>query len=382
MIYDAILLGLGAMGSAAAYHLARRGYRVLGLDRFTPPHNLGSSHGQTRIIREAYFEHPLYVPLVQKAYENWAELEHTTKQHLFLQTGGAMIGRAEGVLVKGARTSAEAHHLVHEMLSAQELHRRFPAFYPSDEMIAVWEPRAGILFPEKCIAAHLASARTQGAILHFEEAVLSWRASGSGVEVTTAKNEYFAGRLLISAGAWLAQLAPDLQLPLTCARQTLFWFKPKANPSHFLPKHFPIFLWEYEPDHIFYGFPDLGEGIKLAIHHEGVLTDPNEIKREVDLDETSGLRTILRQFMPEAEGDLLNATVCMYTNTPDSHFLIDHHPYYPQVLLASPCSGHGFKFSSALGEILAELLTTGRTEFDLSPFRLARFTQTGASQSS
>lgn len=382
MIYDAILLGLGAMGSATAYHLARRGQRVLGLDRFTPPHDLGSSHGQTRIIREAYFEHPLYVPLVQKAYENWAELEHTTGQQLFLPTGGAMIGRAEGVLVTGARASAVTHRLPHEILSAQELYRRFPAFHPADDMIAVWEPRAGILFPEKCIAAHLASARALGATLRFEEPALSWRINGSGVEVTTAKNQYVASRLLITAGAWFTQLAPDLQLPLTCARQTLFWFRPKANPSHFLPKHCPVFLWEYEPNHIFYGFPDLGEGLKLAIHHEGVLTDPNEIKREVDLDETSGLRTILRQFMPEAEGDLLNATVCMYTNTPDSHFLIDHHPYYPQVLLASPCSGHGFKFSSALGEILAELLTTGRTEFDLSPFRLARFTQTGASQSS
>lgn len=379
MIYDAILLGLGAMGSAAAYHLARRGQRVLGLDRFTPPHNLGSSHGQTRIIREAYFEHPLYVPLVQKAYENWAALERTTGQQLFLPTGGAMIGRAQGVLVKGARASAETHHLAHEMLSAQELHRRFPAFHPADDMIAVWESRAGILFPEKCIAAHLVSARAPGAILHFEEAVRSWRASGSGVEVTTSKDKYFANRLLITAGAWLAQLAPDLQLPLTCARQTLFWFKPKTNHSHFLPSNFPVFLWEYEPDHIFYGFPDLGGGLKLAIHHEGVLTDPNEIKREVDPEEASGLRTILRKFMPEAEGDLLNATVCMYTNTPDSHFLIDHHPHYPQVLLASPCSGHGFKFSSALGEILADLLTTGRTEFDLSPFRLARLSLAGAS---
>ncbi|RIK76379.1 N-methyl-L-tryptophan oxidase [candidate division KSB1 bacterium] len=382
MIYDAILLGLGAMGSAAAYHLARRGQRVLGLDLFTPPHNLGSSHGQTRIIREAYFEHPLYVPLVQKAYENWAELEHTTGQQLILSTGGAMIGHAEGVLVRGARASAATHHLPHEMLSAQALRRRFPAFHPSDEMIAVWEPRAGILFPEKCIAAHLASARALGATLRFEEPARSWRINGSGVEVTTAKNQYVASRLLIAAGAWFTQLVPDLHLPLVCARQALFWFKPKSNPSHFLPKHFPIFLWEYEPDHIFYGFPDLGEGIKLAIHHEGVLTDPVRIKREVDHQEASGLRTILHQFMPEAEGDLLNATVCMYTNTPDSHFLIDHHPRHPQVLLASPCSGHGFKFSSALGEILADLLTTGRTEFDLSPFRLARFTQTGASQSS
>ncbi len=379
MIYDAIVLGLGAMGSAAAYHLARRGQRVLGLDRFSPPHNLGSSHGQTRIIREAYFEHPLYVPLVQKAYENWTALEFATGQQLFLPTGGVMIGRAQGVLVKGARASAETHHLVHEMLSAQELHRRFPAFHPADDMIAVWEPRAGILFPEKCIAAYLVSARARGAVLHFEEAALSWRANGSGVEVTTAKNKYIAHRLLITAGAWLAQLAPDFPLPLTCARQTLFWFKPKKNRSQFQPNNFPVFLWEYEPDHIFYGFPDLGEGLKLAIHHEGVITDPDEIKREITPEEAGGLRTILRKFIPEAEGDLLDATVCMYTNTPDSHFLIDHHPRYSQVLLASPCSGHGFKFSSALGEILADLLANGRTEFDLKPFRLARLSLAGAS---
>lgn len=363
------------MGSAAAYHLAAAGHRVLGLDRFTPPHVFGSSHGQTRIIREAYFEHPLYVPLVQKAYENWSALERAAGQQLFLQTGGAMIGRASGMLVKGARTSAETHLLTHEVLSAQELHRRFPAFRPTDDMIAVWEPRAGILFPEKCIAAHLTLARQHGAVLRFEEPVLSWCANGDGVAVIAAKNKYFASRLLITAGAWLAQLVPELSLPLTCVRQTLFWFEPRSNPLCFLPNRFPVFLWEYETDHIFYGFPDLGQGVKLAIHHEGKLTNPDEIERQVNPGETGKLRMILRRFMPEVEGALLHATVCMYTNTPDSHFLIDPHPRCPQVLLASPCSGHGFKFSSALGEILADLLISGRTKFDLSPFRFARLRQ-------
>ncbi len=361
------------MGSAAAYHLTRRGYRVLGLDRFRPPHPYGSSHGQTRIIREAYFEHPLYVPIVQRAYELWSELEREVGRTLFRQTGGLMIGVPDGVLVAGARRSAEAHHLPHEILSASAVRDRFPAFRPTEEMVAVWEPRAGILFPEACIEAHLELASARGAELRFEEPVRAWEPDGDGVRVWTSRDAYRGGRLLLSVGAWATQLLQDLELPLTVERQTLFWFRPRAHPERFGPDRCPIYIWEYEPDRFFYGFPDLGTGVKTARHHEGEITDPDTVRREVASEEAEAIRTLLGRYLPGADGLLLDSEVCLYTNTPDGHFLIDAHPAYPQVCIASPCSGHGFKFASAIGEILADLLLDGRSRFDLSPFRLDRW---------
>src|SRR5687768_11885338 len=203
MIYDVTVIGLGAMGSAAVYHLARRGAKVLGLDRFELPHTMGSSHGETRVIREAYFEHPLYVPLVQRAYELWAELERNHGRQLFVQTGGLMIGPSEGIVFGGARRSAEAHSLPHEILTAPEVRRRFPALRPNDSMMAVWEPRAGILFPETCIEAHLRLASETGAQLIFEQPAARWRAEGDGIHVSTSQAEYQSDRLVLTAGAWI-----------------------------------------------------------------------------------------------------------------------------------------------------------------------------------
>src|SRR5262245_28109599 len=367
--FDAIIVGLGAMGSAVASHLARRGGRVLGLDRFAPPHALGSSHGQTRIIREAYFEHPLYVPLVQRAYELWAELERESGRTLLQHTGGVMIGRPDGVVVNGAKRSAEEHRLRHEQLSAAEVRRRFPALQPLDEMVAVWEPRAGILFPEACVETHLTLARKHGAMLQTDEPVLRWEAAVHGVNVVTNESTYTAAKLLLTAGSWIQSLVPDLNLPFTVERQVLYWFSPKRNSEHFDPARCPIHLWEHQPGHYFYGFPDLGEGVKVAGHHEGETTSPDSINREVVPAETEAMRQIVRKFLPDADGPLRSAVVCMYTNTPDEHFFIDWHPAHPQVLIASPCSGHGFKFSSAIGEVVTELLVQGKSRFDLSLFR-------------
>ena len=371
--FEVVIVGLGAMGSAAAYHLARRGWRVLGLDRFTPPHSLGSSHGQTRFIREAYFEHPLYVPLVQRAYERWTELEQAIGRPLWRQTGGLMIGPGQGTLLTGVQQSAQIHHLAYELFSAAEVRQRFPAFRPPDEMIAVWEPRAGILFPEACIEAHLDMARRHGAMLQFDEPVIAWEADGQGVRVQTSKGSYQAARLLLTVGAWLPRLVSELALPLTVERQVQFWFEPAARAEYFDVNRCPIYLWEYRPDCFFYGFPDLGEGVKVGRHHEGEITDPEKVRREVAPEEVEAMRALLRRFMPDADGPLRATSVCLYTNTPDSHFLIDVHPDHPQVVMASPCSGHGFKFSSVIGEILADLLTEGQTSFDLSCFRLSRF---------
>jgi sarcosine oxidase len=279
--FDAIVVGLGAMGSAAAYHLARRGRRVLGLDRFAPPHDLGSSHGQTRIIREAYFEHPDYVPLVQRSYALWGELERESGQRLLQQTGGLMIGPPEGVLVAGARRSAEQHGLPFEVCSDTEVRRRFPALRPAPDMVAILEPRAGILFPEACIAAHLGLAERHGAVLHTGERVTGWQADAGRVSVTTDAGVYAAGRLILAAGAWMAGLLDELPLPISVERQVVYWFDPARNGAVFSPARCPIHLWEFEPGRFFYGFPDVGEGIKVALHHGGDTTFPDDVVRQV-----------------------------------------------------------------------------------------------------
>jgi sarcosine oxidase len=373
--FDVIIVGLGAMGSAAAYHLAKSGRKVLGLDRFRPPHTQGSSHGQTRIIREAYFEDPAYVPLVQRAYELWAELEQQSGRILLKKTGGLMIGPASGVVFSGAKRSAEQHRLAHEILTAADVRGRFPVLQPEDSMSAVWEPRAGILFPESCIEAHLQLARTRGATLQYDEPVQRWEADHP-VRVITSKGSYSAEQLLFCAGAWTGELFRDLGLPLRVERQVQFWFEPAAKAASFEPDKCPIHIWEFERDRFFYGFPDLGEGVKVAAHHEGVSTLPDNVDRTVREDEVDRMRQVLKRFVPDANGRLRSTAVCMYTNTPDGHFVIDHHPKCPEVLMASPCSGHGFKFSSAIGEVLADLLWTGQSRFDLKLFQLKRLQAT------
>ncbi len=362
-----IVAGLGAMGSAAAFHLARSGLKVLGLDRYHPPHEQGSSHGQTRIIREAYFEHPVYVPIVQRAYELWTALEQESGQQLFIQTGGLMIGPPKGVVVRGAHTSAELHGLKYEYLSAPEIRERFPALRPARGMAGILEPRAGVLFPERCIEAHLRLARSRGTALSFGEEMVGWQLAGERVRVRTAKAEYRADRLVISAGSWLQRLVPDLEVPVTVERQILFWFEPHER-SVWQSDRCPIHLWEYSDGRFFYGFPALGHGVKLARHHQGAMVDPERVSREVKPHETAALRRVTRPLLAPL-GRCVMSTVCLYTNMPDGHFLIDHHPACPQVLIVSPCSGHGFKFSSAIGEIVAGLVRTGQTRFDLELFR-------------
>jgi sarcosine oxidase len=366
--YDIIIAGLGAMGSATAYQLAKRGCRVLGLDRFTPPHSFGSSHGQTRIIREAYFEHPIYVPMVQRAYALWEELARAASDELFRQTGGLMLGRADSEVFMGAQRSAETHRLPCEILDATQVRQRFRALRPDDDMFAVWEPHAGILFTERCIAAHLSLAARHGASLRYDEPVLRWAASGDGVKVVTAKQEYEAGQLILSAGSWLPQLAPELKPAFTIERQVLFWFDPKASRDAFAPERCPIHLWQFDGTCFFYGFPDLGEGVKVACHHDGEPTSPEQVRRDVAPAEVEAMRSVVRRFLPDADGPLRSATVCLYTNTADGHFWIDRLPRCPQVWIVSPCSGHGFKFSSVVGEVVADLATQGRCAFDLSLF--------------
>jgi sarcosine oxidase len=376
-VYDVAVVGLGAMGSAAAYHLARRDVRVLGLDRFHPPHDFGSSHGRTRIIREAYFEDPSYVPLVQRAYELWAELEKESGRKLFLQTGGLMLGPADGVLVSGARRSAEQHALKHELLTSEQIRARFPALAAPNGLAAVWEPRAGILFPELAIQTHLELAKACGAELCFDSPVMKWEPGPDGLQVHTSTGIHRAKQVVLSPGAWMNSLLPPPGLPLSIERQVLYWFAPIGDGAAFEASRLPIFIWEYASHKFFYGFPDLGEGVKFALHHQGDPAEPNSLSRDVQPEEVEMARGLLRRFIPGAAGALQSAVACMYTNAPDEHFILDRHPALPQVVIASPCSGHGFKFSPVIGELIAGMISGEGQRLDTSLYKLDRFTDDG-----
>ncbi len=370
--FDVVVVGLGAMGSATVHALTKRGMRVLGLDLFTPPHQHGSTHGRTRIIREAYYEHPLYVPLVQRAYRAWAELEKESGRALFVRTGGMMIGPPDGELVAGARSSAEQHQLPHELLDQPDIRRRFPGFVPDRDMIGLLEPRAGLLLPELCVESFLQLARERGAALRFGESFERWDAAGEALRVTTDAGQYLARRVVLATGPWMPAQLIGLELPLEAERQLFHWFDPLSRAELFGPERCPITLWEYAPGRMFAGFPDLGDGFKAGIHHEGEVTDPGRVRREITAGDTAAIRALLARYVPEANGRLREARVCLYTNTPDHHFLIDAHPEEPRIILASPCSGHGFKFASAIGELVAALVMDEPPGFDLTPFGVAR----------
>ena len=373
--YDVIVAGLGAMGSASACHLAARGRRVLGLDRHVPPHPLGSTHGDSRIIREMYFEHPLYVPLVQRAYELWRALERDTGTPLMTLNGGLMIGPPGGMLVEGTLRSATEHGLPYELLQPREVAARFPAYDLEDGLVAVHDPRAGFLRPEACVRAYLSLAARAGAELRFGEPVLAWEPDGGGVRVRTPHGSYAADQLLLTAGAWTPELLHGVDLPLAVERQVVFWFDPPSGDGRYEPERCPIYAWEHTPGYIGYGFPRLERGVKAALMHQGeISTDPEQVRRTVDDEEVDPLRAALRQMLPGvAAAPVTGSSVCLFTNTPDTDFAIGFHPEHPQVLISSPCSGHGFKFASAVGELHAGLLTEGSTGFDITPFRLDRF---------
>ena len=370
--YDVAIVGLGAMGSAAAWQLSARGLRVLGLDRHTPPHHFGSSHGHARIIREAYFEHPQYVPLVQRAYALWDALAAATGADLVRRTGGLMIGREPGALVTGARQSARLHRLPCELWSAADVRERVPAIAPDAEMVALWEPRAGVLFPERAIATMLGAAREAGAQLVYDTIVTGWTADRDGVTLATRTQDYQAARAILAAGPWMPDLLPTLGLPLAVERAVQHWFRPSAR-EWCGPDRLPIFMIEYEPDRLLYGLPDTGRGVKIAKHHQGERTTADTVRRLVDEHERLEMLALVERWLPRVAGPVTETTVCLYTNTPDHHFVLDYHPATRRVVLASPCSGHGFKFATAVGEALADLVMDHDTPADLSPFRLERF---------
>ena len=381
MIYDAIVAGLGGMGSATAYQLAGRGKRILGLEQFSPAHDRGSSHGRSRIIRQAYFEDPAYVPLLLRAYELWERLAEETGEELMTLAGGLMIGRREDELVSGSMRSAEEHGLPYELLDADEIKERFPPFSPNPETVALYEEKAGFVRPEETVRAHLDRAGSLGADLRFEEPVFSWEASEDGVRVETQGGSYKAERLVITPGAWAPQLLADLGLPLQVTRQVMYWFEPKNGREPFLPDRFPIYIWEPEDGNKFYGFParDSDRGVKAAFFRAGgTPTTPETIDREVYQEEVDFISGYLAEYVPDLAGRCLDARACMYTNTPDEHFVISSHPELDQVTIACGFSGHGYKFCSVVGEILADLATEGSTPHPIDLFSPARLKKADA----
>ena len=371
--YDVIVVGVGAMGSSACYHLAKRGARVLGLEQFDIPHARGSSHGQSRMIRMAYYEHPDYVPLLRRAYELWDEIEHASGQKLLHVTGGLYMGPPDGEVVAGSLQSARQHGLEHELLDRAETARRFPQFTIPDEWSALYEPRAGFLLPERTVAAYAEAALRHGADLRGHEAVVAWRATERGVGVRTTRAEYEADRLLFCGGPWSAKLMTDLGVPLVVTRQVLGWVWPR-KPELFELGRLPVWAIE-RPQGLYYGFPmmDGSPGFKLADHGRGAETDPDRVSREVGSDDEETFRPALARFVPDAQGPTLAMRVCLYTHSSDSHFIIDRHPEYERVVLACGFSGHGFKFASVVGEVLADLTVDGRTRLPVAFLGLNRF---------
>jgi sarcosine oxidase len=371
--FDIVVIGLGVMGSAALRELARRKLSVLGIERFAAGHDRGSSHGATRIIRLAYFEHPSYVPLVQRAYALWREIESSSGEKLLHVTGVAEIGEPDGALMKGTLASARLHGLSHQVLSAAELTRRYPAFRLPADFIATVQPDGGFLLAEPSIRALLAQAKSAGAQVREHVTVRAIEPRASGVRILINGDAIEAATAVVAAGPWIKSLLPDLPVGLRVTRQVMSWFAP-VDPARVAPGLFPVFL--IESNHgMHYGFPPVCEsGVKVAKHHHrDEAVEPDDYNRAISAEDESLIRAVLADHIPAANGPLLEAKTCLYTVAPDGDFILDRLPGFPQVIVASPCSGHGFKFAPAIGEILADLATRGATDHEIARFSLTRF---------
>lgn len=369
---DLAIVGLGAMGAAVAWRAAIRGLSVAGFDAHDPPHSLGSTHGHSRIIREAYFEHPQYVPLVQRAYTLWAEIDAAAATRLFQATGGLMIGRLGATVIEGTRRAATLHDLRVQNWTAAQLRLQVPALAPDDDMVGLFEPRAGVLRPERAVGAMLELARRAGATLFPSEPVIRWTPAADAVEVQSSRRLIRARRVVLAAGPWMATLIGELAVPLTVERVVQYWY-PTAGDDRFAPARFPIFLIETPEGRMLYGLPDQGEGLKLAEHHGGAAVDAESVNREVSAAERRAFHAFARRWVHDLPAGPSEAAVCLYTNTADGDFILDWHPAAPAVFVCSACSGHGFKFAPAIGEAVAATMSGEPVDVDLTPFRLARF---------
>jgi sarcosine oxidase len=372
--YDVIVVGVGGMGAAACWQLARRGQRVLGLERFDIPHAQGSSHGVTRIIRLAYYENPAYVPLLRRAYELWREASQAAGEALLITTGSLDSGPAESDVFRGSLESCGRHGLAHEVLTGRQVNARHPGYCLPEDFAAVFQPDGGFVLSERAIVAHATMAMAAGAEIHAREQVLDWSPiAGGGVRVATTRGSYEAGRLVLSPGAWIGDLVPALKPIAVPERQVLGWFQP-AHPERFMPDAFPVLNLLVEEGR-YYLLPIHGvPGLKIGLyHHLEERGHPDRLSREVTDADEQVLRRCIARYFPDADGPLMTLKSCLFTNTPDEHFIIDTLPDHPEVVVVSPCSGHGYKFASVVGEIVADLATTGTSRFALRMFSLARF---------
>jgi sarcosine oxidase len=377
MRYDVIVIGLGGMGSAAAYHLAARGQRVLGLEKFTPAHDKGSSHGGSRIIRQSYFEDPAYVPLLLRAYELWEQLANDTGLEVYRLTGGLFIGAPDAMTVAGSQRASQVWDLPHEMLEADEIRRRFPTLTPYPGDVALYEAKAGFARPEMTVAAHINLAESKGADLHFGEPVIEWGETAGGVSVTTVRGTYTAGQLVICPGAWAPALLAEFGIPITVERQVLYWFDPRGGTTPF--EEHPIWIHEDATGMQAYGFPAIdgpGGGVKVAFFRKGVVCTPETIDRTVRDAEITEMRDRVARVVPALDGPCLHSATCMYSNTPDEPFVIARHPDSENITVACGFSGHGFKFVPIVGEILADLAIDGVTGHPISLFDPKRLVTT------
>lgn len=372
--FDVIVIGVGGMGAATCYHLARRGVHVLGLEESGIPNARGSSHGHARIIRMAYYEHPDYVPLLMRSYELWSELETAASQHLLTLTGGLYIGSPSSNLVSGSISSASAHNLPFEYFDHAQLSARFPQFQLPRNYVGMYEKRAGFVNPELAVASHARLALSYGAELHGCERVVDWSASASAVTVRTTHDSYTAARVVFCGGPWTTQLVRGFALPLVVTRQSTFWLSPKdISPYH--QGVFPTWAIALEDESLYYGFPAMPErpGVKVAHHRRGVAVDPDSMNRQIDAAEVNAFLDGIGTFVPDLGGPVLSTDVCLYTNTPDGHFIIDRHPLHESVVFACGFSGHGFKFTPVVGEALADLACDGGTSLPIQFLGLSRF---------
>jgi sarcosine oxidase len=380
--FDVAIAGLGAMGAAAAYQLAKRGARVIGFDRHDPPHSLGSSHGETRVTRLAIGEGDHLTPLAMRSHELWRDIERATGASLLSEIGGLIISSHQNAAVTHVAgffqktvAAAEKFGIAHELLDPAQMRASWPLFEVRDDEFGYFEPTAGFVRPEACLRAQLELARKHGAKIRTHESVLSFEASGGGVVVATDNGRYTADRLIVAAGAWLPQLLPEHARVFKVYRQMQFWFEVK-DAAAFAPERFPVFIWELpNSKQGLYGFPTIdGEPtIKMASEQFDFATTPEQVDRNVSTEEIAAMRALVAPHLAGVTPHCVKATTCLYTVTPDFGFVIDAHPESERVLIASPCSGHGFKHSAAIGEALADLTLGGSPRFDLKPFHLSRF---------
>lgn len=371
--YDVAVVGIGGMGSAAVYHLARLGQRVLGLERFDIPHEQGSSHGVSRIIRLAYYEHPSYVPLLKRAYRLWRELEAAAGEQILHVTGSIDAGPEDGAVFRGSYESCLQHGLPHEVLASRELSGRFPGYRLPSDHVALFQADGGFLLPERCIVNHVTAAQALGAEVRAREEVVGWEPRGGWIEVRTERGSYEAARLVITAGPWASRLIPALEGVAVPERQVLGWFQPR-RPELFSAGRFPVFNLLADEGR-YYGFPVHGvPGFKIGrYHHLGQTVDPDVMDRAIHAEDEEALRVAIRRYFPDADGPTTMMRTCIFTNSPDEHFIIGGHPEHPEVVFAAGFSGHGFKFCSVVGEALAELATRGETTQDLGLFDPGRY---------